>query len=247
LLKQGEEVGSHFGQKAVRSLDERVDPNDPDSDFILDLNGDGAVNQEDGDFVFVDGKVVNAESKKVMFRPFKEKLGDASPDFTLSFMNDFSFSDILNIGVQVDWVQGPDIYNQTKQWLYRDNLHADFDEEVAIGGETGAFISYYRSIYNTNDNNEFFVEDGSFVRLREASVSLNIVSLLEALNVESRAIGMADNLRLRFSGRNLLTFTDYSGFDPEVSANGEDSRIRGLDDFTFPNFRTFTFGVSAQF
>jgi TonB-linked SusC/RagA family outer membrane protein len=247
LLKQGEEVGSHFGQKAVRSLDERVDPNDPDSDLILDLNGDGEVNQEDGDFVFVDGKVVNAKSKKVMFRPFKEKLGDASPDFTLSFINDFSFSDIFNIGVQIDWIQGPDIYNQTKQWLYRDNLHADFDEPVAIGDETGAFVSYYRSIYNTNDNNEFFVEDGSFVRLREASVSLNIVSLLEALNVESRAVGVADNLRLRFSGRNLLTFTDYSGFDPEVSANGEDSRVRGLDDFTFPNFRTFTFGVSAQF
>jgi TonB-linked SusC/RagA family outer membrane protein len=247
LLREGEEVGSHFGQKGVRSLNERVVPGNPDSDLILDANGDGQVTEADGNFVFVDGKVVDADSRSVVFRPYKEKLGDASPDFTVSFLNDFDFGGLVSLGFQIDWIQGPDIYNQTKQWLYRDNLHADFDQEVTIGENRGAFVTYYRSIYNTNDNNEFFVEDGSFVRLREAHLNFNLVPLLKSIGV---GVGLEQHVRtfqLRLTGRNLLTLTDYTGFDPEVSANGADSRVRGLDDFTFPNFRTFTFGMNVQF
>ena len=52
---------------------------------------------------------------------------------------------------------------------------------------------------------------------------------------------------VRVSGRNLLTFTDYTGFDPEVSANGGNSVVRGLDEFTYPNFRTFNVSTQIRF
>ncbi len=237
LLREGTEVGSHFGFRAIRDINET----DPDSgDLLLDRNGDGAVNAADGNFEILDGYVVDADQRTVQFRPFQEFLGDPSPDFVLGFRNDFRFGRSNNVraGFQLDWVQGPEIYNRTRQWLYRDQISADFDEAVTIGGETAPFVRYYQSIYKTNDKNEFFLEDGSFVRLREAYLAYDFADLLG---------GTFNSFVVRVSGRNLLTFTDYTGFDPEVSANGGNSVVRGLDEFTYPNFRTFNVSTQIRF
>ena len=226
LLREGEQVGTHFGQKIVRSLDET----DPDGNPVLDPAGN---------YEIVNGMVVNVDSRAVQFQPRPDRLGSAEPDFTLGFRNDFTILRNLNVGVQVDWVQGQDIYNRTKQWLYRDLSHKDVSEPVTIGGETGAFAAYYTSLYNTNVQNEFFVEDGSFVRLREVTLSYDLSKFAKIPTVQ--------RMMLTVSGRNLLTFTDYTGFDPEVSHFGKDSRIRGLDEFTYPNFRTFSVGLNLVF
>ena len=240
LLREGTEVGSHFGFRALRDFNERSDPDDPSSPLILDFDGDGDVDGDDGTFEIVDGRVVNVDERTVQFRPYQELLGDPAPDFTLGFRNDFRVgqSNNLRFGFQVDWVQGPEIYNRTRQWLYRDQISADFDEPVTIGGETQPFVRYYQSIYKTNDKNEFFLEDGSFVRLREAYIGYDFADLLG---------GRVDGFVVRLSGRNLLTGTSYTGFDPEVSANGGSSVIRGLDEFTYPNFRTFTVSTQVRF
>jgi hypothetical protein len=55
------------------------------------------------------------------------------------------------------------------------------------------------------------------------------------------------SLRLYFSAQNLFTFTKYSGFDPEVNYAGNDNGIIGTDFFTFPQARTYTFGVNLKF
>ena len=240
LLREGAEVGAHFGFKALRDFTELADPDDPDSGFVLaDANGDGTITAADG-YEIIDGLVVDVDQRTVQFRPYQEFLGDPSPDVVLGFRNDFRFGRANNVraGLQVDWVQGPEIYNRTRQWLYRDQISADFDEPVTIGGETAPFARYYQSVYKTNDKNEFFLEDGSFVRLREAYLAYDFADLLG---------GTFDAFVVRLSGRNLLTFTDYTGFDPEVSANGGNSLVRGLDEFTYPNFRTYTVSTRIRF
>ena len=138
--------------------------------------------------------------------------------------------------LQLDWVYGNKIYNQTKQWLFRDYLHSDFDKEVTIDGQAGAYVAYYSSLYNTNNTNGYFVEDGSYLRLRNLGVSYNLTDLINKSFVK--------NLELSITGRNLLTITKYSGIDPEGAAAFDNPLRRGLDLYTFPNVRSVQFGIS---
>ncbi len=75
------------------------------------------------------GYVVNSESRQVAFTDEVVVIGNGLPDFNMSFINNFTIGNALRFGFQFDWVAGFDIYNQTRQWGYRDNLHADVDEE----------------------------------------------------------------------------------------------------------------------
>jgi hypothetical protein len=258
ILRQGERLGVHFGFNPMSSLDELVDPADANSGTILSATAIAS-----GRYAVVDGNVVDLLTRQVQFRPYQEVIGDATPDFTLSWRNDFTIAKNLTVALQLDWVKGADIYNRTKQWMYRDFVHEDISKAITLpalvdqdagtagvqpdgsgnyvvqGTETGAFVSYYQSLYKTNDKNSFFIEDGSFIRLRELSVNYNVGSLIGAKWMKSWNVG--------FSARNLLTFTSYSGFDPEVSGNGNDNTVRGLDEFTYPNFRTFSITSSIKF
>jgi hypothetical protein len=83
------------------------------------------------------------------------------------------------------------------------------------------------------------VEDASFVKIREISTSYNIGQL--------RNFG---NWTVSVVGRNLLTFTDYSGFDPEVGISGGQSGsglLNAIDAFTFPQLRTLSFVLNTTF
>jgi hypothetical protein len=154
-------------------------------------------------------------------------------------MNRFRIGKAISLSCQVDWYKGLDIYNQTKQWLYRDANHSDFGKSVTINGQTGPYTAYWNSLYNANEPSSPFVEDGSFVRLREVSASVDIAKLCRIKQFKS--------LILNFSGHNLLTYTRYSGLDPEAAANLNDPERRGLDNYAFPNFRTFTAGLTIGF
>lgn len=84
-----------------------------------------------------------------------------------------------------------------------------------------------------------FVEDGSFARLQEVTVGYRLpVALANAMH--------ATNARVYFSGRNLVTWSDYMGYNPDVNSNGANANtVMGVDYYAYPLARTFTFGVSA--
>ncbi|MBL0939306.1 MAG: TonB-dependent receptor [Gemmatimonadaceae bacterium] len=84
-----------------------------------------------------------------------------------------------------------------------------------------------------------FVEDGSFARLQEVTVGYRLPAKL-ASSIR------ADNARLYFSGRNLVTWSDYMGFNPDVNSNGANANtVMGVDYYAYPLARTLTFGISA--
>ena len=93
------------------------------------------------------------------------------------------------------------------------------------------------------------VEDGSYVKLREVSLEYSFnrqqLNKLFGNTLHRIAFGL--------TGRNLLTFTDYSGFDPETgdteqnSAVGGDASLFRVDDFNYPNFRSFTGRLTIEF
>ncbi len=228
ILTPGELLGTFRGVEALTSLDQTDAEGNP---YLEDPSNYEIVPET--------GFVVNKDTRQVAFTDDVVVIGNGLPDFNMSFINDFTIGGALSLGFQLDWVQGFDIYNQTRQWGYRDNLHGDVDNPVTINGETGAFLNYYRSIYNTNQANSAFVEDGSFLRLRNARIAFDFAKVF--------AIGGFNRVQLELSGFNLFTITDYTGFDPEAASDLNDPTRIGLDQYAFPNSRMFQVGINLGF
>jgi TonB-linked SusC/RagA family outer membrane protein len=169
-------------------------------------------------------------------------LGNSTPDLNFSFRSSFSWKD-LSVYALFDGDMGAFIYNQTRQWAYRENRSGDQDQ---YGKEDGLKkpVAYYQRLYNTNAMNGWFVEKGDFVKLRELSIrySLN-PEWLDAI-FRGRVTGADINL----IGRNLYTFTDYTGYDPEVAnGNGGSDVIGRIDSYQYPNFRTISASLQLIF
>lgn len=153
-------------------------------------------------------------------------VGNGEPDFRIGWSNiitagNFTFTTL------VDWQQGSDIINLTR-FLY-DFAQNSPDVEAAaerFATADGGDISPY-------------VEDATFVKVREISVAYTLPKRLAA------QIGPVKTLTLSASGRNLLTFTNYSGLDPEVSNFGNQPIGRNYDVAPYPPSRSFWFSVSA--
>jgi len=91
---------------------------------------------------------------------------------------------------------------------------------------------------NVNRPRELYdvhVEDGSFIRLQSLSL---------AYRLPQKFIGRAESARIVVTGQNLATWTDYTGFDPEVNSFGGDARARGVDLGAYPRARTWNLGFS---
>ena len=89
-------------------------------------------------------------------------------------------------------------------------------------------------------NSTYFVEDGSYLRLKNISLGYNITS--ESL----RRIGIR-KLQPYVSASNLLTWTNYTGMDPEVNQWGNNGAVQGIDWGTYPHSRSFVVGINVGF
>jgi hypothetical protein len=85
-----------------------------------------------------------------------------------------------------------------------------------------------------------FVEDGSYLRLKTLTLSYNVRSKMMV------KLGIT-KLQPYFTAENLLTFTNYSGFDPEVNQYGGSALVQGIDWGTYPHSRTYIFGLNLEF
>ena len=204
----------------------------------VDVDGDGQ-----GDLAWgIPFKFQNEEGETFF------QIGDTVPNYNVNVNTTFNwkgFSLYTLISTQV----GGDVYNFTRQWSYRDGRNEDQDE---FGEEQGLKKpnTYYETLYDATNKNNHFVEDATFVKVRE--LSLGYTFDRAKLN---NLFGNANVLnRLEFSiiGRNLFTFTDYKGFDPEVGSNNpdsanDDSSLFRVDNFNYPPFRTITGRLTFQF
>ncbi len=157
------------------------------------------------------------------------RIGDGNPDFNVGLSNTINWRGI-SLFMLWDAQVGGNAYNQTNQRMYQYGRSSDVDQ-TGKPQELKKTTDYYAQLYAANNPTDFFVEDASFVKLRELSVRYQLPSSFAAALNRLGASGMSVSL----IGRNLLTFTNYTGYDPEVG-----SVINRLDSFDYPRYRTIT-------
>jgi TonB-linked SusC/RagA family outer membrane protein len=233
--KEGEPLGIMYGVQWVRSFAElRENPANAaavEADYVVNPLGYLVRTAAPGTLI----RYVDATGQQ------QHVIGNVNPKFNWGMSNNFQYKGI-NLYALFDGQSGGDVYNFTKQWMFQDLRHGDMDMRGKPDAEKVPFSVFTQSLYNGLVASDYFVEDGSYVKLRELSVSYTLGENL------MRGVGLgrfANGVKVALIGRNLYTWTDYSGFDPDVTA-GRDFNFR-VDGFRYPNFRTITGQVELTF
>jgi TonB-dependent starch-binding outer membrane protein SusC len=233
ILKAGEKIGQIYGYLFLNSIDQT----DTKGVYYIPRTDVGLYE------VASNGYVVNKTTKQPFATAGRYSLGDPNPDFNMSFINEVNYKGIFTFGMQWDWLAGANLYNQTRQWMYRDGIHKDYDVPVTIGGQTEAWTAFYRGAYavrQANGTKSYFMEDASFLRLRNISFGVDVAKLFKIKGISKAQIV--------FSGRNLITMTKYTGYDPEVSSGTNNSSWdRAVDHNTIPNLKTYQVALNLGF
>lgn len=187
-----------------------------------------------GSFGYGNYRIQEGQSPTSIFGPDSNgvdyKYGDTAPDFNFGFSNELTFGSFRVYGL-LDWQHGGDAINLTR------NVYDEFGLTPDAAGRTER-LRFYEDLGDASP----YIEDASFVKLREVTLGYELPSTFA-----SRLLGSARAVRLEVSGRNLLTWTNYSGVDPEVSNFGNQNIIRNADLAPFPPTRSFFFTVSTDF
>ncbi len=194
----------------------------PGSVKYVDQNGDGVIDEED---------------RKVIGDPYPKHFG--------GFNNNFKYKN-FDLGVLLQWSYDFDVFN-ANQMLWGSPLNSsnsrlasaadawtpwNTDTDI-VAHITNGRATWPRPGYKFDTR---YVEDGSFLRLKTITLGYNV-----PLNKETGF----KSLRLAVSGQNLYTWTNYSGFDPEVNVGG--TLNQNLDYSAYPKSRTYSLNITAKF
>lgn len=193
----------------------------------VDVNGDGEWNQQD--YVY---------------------LGSYIPKFVFGFNVGLEYK---GIDFSMFWqgVAGNKIFNGVKRWTYdwqtltnhaaelsdRYHLPIEYNGVVIDEGNLDSDLPDIRA-QNWNKSSSLYIEDGSYLRLRTLTVGYTLP------NDWTSKAGLG-SFRIYFTGKNLVTFTKYTGYDPEISSS--DPRTAGIDVAGYPQSRMYTFGINLEF
>lgn len=226
ILREGEAVGSFYGyvyegvyQEGDQFIPGAAFETEPGGEKFADLDGNG---------------VLDSNDRKI--------IGNPNPDAVWGLNNDFSYKG-FSVNIFLQAFTGGDLLNLVTMELDR------------LSGNSNATVAALRRWTPENTNTDVpkaaagriprtstrFVEDGSFVRLKNVSIGYEFSSdLLSALRIRTA--------RIYLSGQNLLTFTKYSGVDPEVAYRSDgatNSNINlGLDYGSYPYTTSYTLGIN---
>ncbi len=156
-------------------------------------------------------------------------IGDPNPDYTATLTNEVSYKK-LSVRIQIDAVKGNEVFNA--DWRTRQGVGNGKEAEKE---QTGVYPrGYINSFYGTIE--QWRIDDGSFVKLREISLSYSLGKVKWFRDITASV-----------SGRNLKSWDHYKGYDPEVNAGGQSNILRGIDFGAVPIPKTFSIGLSAKF
>ncbi|MEQ9443201.1 MAG: TonB-dependent receptor [Cyclobacteriaceae bacterium] len=236
VLEVGKSLGNFYGYETDGFLDDQAEVDAaadqtpvtgnkmiPGVPRFVDQNGDGVVNQDD-----------------------RAIIGNAMPDFIGGFSTNMSYKG-FDLSALFSYSVGNEILNANRQWLeFRNGRHNNtldvvdrWSPEKSPAENQNAKTAL---AINPNAVSPFvvydrWIEDGSYLRLNNIQLGYNIPT-------EKLGISGIRQARIYVSGQNLLTFTNYGGFDPEVNRFGQDNILRGFDVNSYPLSKTYLIGIN---
>ena len=192
---------------------------------------------------------VNPETGELMYRDIngdgivsssdRTVIGDPNPDFTFGLTNTFSYKGI-NLSFLIQGSVGNDVYNVGR--MESEGMYDGKNQTTRVLGRwrvPGQITDIPKAGFEMH-NSTYFLEDGSYVRLKDLSLSYDVpVGALKKLHITK--------LQPYISATNLLTLTKYKGMDPEVNQNGNSGTVQGLDWGTYPLCKSISLGLKVEF
>jgi TonB-linked SusC/RagA family outer membrane protein len=202
-------------------------------------------NLKPGDARYKDVSGPEGQPDGVITEKDRTHIGRVFPKFTYGLNLTASYLG-FDVAAFFQGIQGNDVFNNTKYWLdridqtgnYRTDLNPWTPENTSTNTPR-AVAAGESAANNSRYNSTRWLEDGSYLRLKNVQIGY---SLPDALITKTKVFS---RLRIYATGQNVLTFTKYSGYDPETTGSG--TLTRGLDDGQYPNVRTFSLGLQAGF
>ena len=210
IFQNQAEVDSHAVQMPGSNSATSTAPGDI---RFKDLNNDGVINDKD-----------------------RTVIGNPNPKFTFSLNNTFNYKNFdLTIFLQGSY--GNDIFNANR--MYTEAMSIIQNQSTAVLGRwtgEGTSNNIPRAIYGDPNQNsrvsDRYIEDGSYLKIKNINLSYTLPKTVFGQNFNS--------VKIFVSAQNLVTWTKYSGFDPEVPVNG-------IDNGTYPITRTVSLGLNIGF
>ena len=186
-----------------------------------DLNGDGVIDSSD-----------------------RTIIGRGDPIHTGGFTNNFSYKN-FDLSIFMQWSYGNDILNANKLMFESGNNQQKYLNQFASYANRWTETNRTSNIPRASraSSNQVFssriIEDGSFLRVKNITLGYTLPTVFaKKMSIE--------RLRMYVSANNLITFTNYSGYDPEVSVR-HSALTPGLDFSSYPRSASFHFGVNVEF
>lgn len=245
----GQPIGSFYGLvtdglfQTEEEIDSYIYTNEDGYDIKIQpkaIPGDirykdiGSFDEEGNQVMIPDGKIDDADRKYI---------GNALPDFTYGLNFNCAYKG-FDLTLFFQGVYGNDVFNATNWYLFHTSEHYNRSTELLNSWDGEGSTDVY-PILNTRDRNgnnvisDRYVEDGSYLRLKNIQFGYTIPNKL------TERVGVSE-LRIYVAGQNMLTFTKYSGLDPEIG-NLYSDLSAGIDLGTYPQARITQFGVKFSF
>lgn len=234
ILKEGEPIGTFYGWKSLGVFSR-------DEDNVNQVKFGSATGKvfKGGDIIWDDlndDHIINDADKQI--------IGDAQPAFTGGLNNDFTYKN-FSLNVFFQFCYGNDIYsnlNNMRNWVFAyNNVSTD---ALRRWRNQGDVTDYPAATRNDPMRNEYlrvsdrWIEDGSYIRLKNISLSYDLPASV------TKKLGIS-KFKTYVTGQNLITWTHYTGYDPEV--NSYSGLQVGVDDGAYPQSRTIILGINVEF
>ena len=225
VIQEGEQMGSFYGLES-------------DGIWQLDQAEQAAIyGKQPGDFKYIDQNndgVIDAADRKI--------IGHALPKFFWGMNNTFSFGN-LSLDIFIQGQHGNQILNSNRFELESGNGLSNASVNLLDRWTPDNPSNVYPRANRNADYlhmSDRYLEDGSYIRIKVITLSYNLPSRwMSALKI--------DNARFYVTGENLFTFTDYTGFDPEVNRFAFDNTRMGYDYGGYPSAKTYILGINVNF
>ena len=259
----GQPIGQFYGYKVIGRFEKATDfyYKDKDGNVKPTALPEGMQIGENGvwigDYIFED-----ANKDGVINEKDTGYIGNPAPDFTFGVGNTFSFKG-FDINILLTGSYGNEVLNYQRRWLEnpRENTNLlksalgyaqlelidptgpnDYRNVQIVGGDPympriGASSASSASNYRLSNR---FVEDGSYVRVKNISIGYNLPKELYT------KYGIS-NIKIYTNAQNLLTFTKYKGYDPEVGSINQNVLLTGVDNGRYPSPIITTLGLNVNF